>query len=183
MGAYLAAEEHPDKQFTMITFGQPRVGNSGFRDWTESLENFSQWRAVNEFDVIARTPYNWVGYKHAGHLIQLEEEDKTLFYYKQRGEGDYAGAPSIWFPLIIKRGNFIFPSASYLLINIIKRVLTLLITLHQNTLQKCMSALMGIVTNIGQKHLNWRHIFLGITFFVSLYYKRSIYIRSLSTAL
>lgn len=93
-GAYLATQ-YPDKQFTMITFGQPRVGNDGFKNWAESLDNFAQWRAVNEDDPVPRGPANTMNYYHAGHLIQLEE-DETIFYYEQDGEGDYAGAPGTW---------------------------------------------------------------------------------------
>ena len=95
MGAYLATE-YPDMQFTMITFGQPRVGNTGFKEWAESLDNFAQWRVCNQKDLVPRALANSIGYYHAGHLVQLEE-DKTYFYYDHDGEGDYAGAPGTWF--------------------------------------------------------------------------------------
>ena len=95
MGAYLA-QMHPEMNFRLITFGQPRVGDNAFKQWVEAKENFSQWRVVNRKDLVPRALPNTLGFRHAGHLVQLERGE-TLFYYEQDGEDPtYAGAPNAW---------------------------------------------------------------------------------------
>lgn len=45
LGAGLA-HNHPDRQFTVINFGCPRVGSKKFKKWSNRLENLGIWRLV-----------------------------------------------------------------------------------------------------------------------------------------
>jgi hypothetical protein len=80
----------------LISFGQPRVGVSEFKTWAEDLTNFNQIRIVYRNDPVPRRPYRAVGYRHSGHIIQIEDEGVTA-YYRQNGNDDtYDGVPTGW---------------------------------------------------------------------------------------
>lgn len=54
----------------VITFGQPRVGNAGFRDHYNFLLGEQTIRVINDMDIVPRLPFLlWVlgKYRHAGH--------------------------------------------------------------------------------------------------------------------
>uniref|UniRef100_A0A7S2K4E4 Fungal lipase-type domain-containing protein n=1 Tax=Leptocylindrus danicus TaxID=163516 RepID=A0A7S2K4E4_9STRA len=99
LGAGLA-HNHPDRQFTVINFGCPRVGSKKFKRWSNSLENLGVWRFVFHKDVVARLPSSWTLFYHTGHTIQLEESsDKgAQAYYLHGGDKElnFAGVPSDW---------------------------------------------------------------------------------------
>lgn len=89
------AAKNDDSNFRVITYGQPNVGNSGFKQWTENgLTNLSVFRFVNREDVVPRI----LGfrYKSAGHLFHIQKRKSTL-YFNQDGGGDYAGVPVSWY--------------------------------------------------------------------------------------
>lgn len=93
-GSYMAAT-YSDLKFRVITFGQPAVGNSSFKSWTENtLSNLSVFRFVNRQDAVPRIL--GLRYEHAGHLFQIQRR-KSLLYYNQEGGGDYAGVPASWY--------------------------------------------------------------------------------------
>jgi hypothetical protein len=81
----------------LISFGQPRVGESEFKTWTEEeLTNFNQIRFVYAYDPFARMPERISGYRHSGHNIQIEDDGVTA-YYRHTGDGDtYDGVPTGW---------------------------------------------------------------------------------------
>jgi len=94
-GAMLA-KNLVNSEVSVITFGQPRLGNKDFTQWTNSLSNFALWRVVYKDDPVPRSPNRNLGYTHTGHLIQLEDDGATL-YYQQKGGGGYIGAPESWY--------------------------------------------------------------------------------------
>jgi hypothetical protein len=94
-GAYWA-HKYPGNRVKLISFGQPRVGVSEFKTWAEDLTNFNQIRIVYRNDPVPRRPYRAVGYRHSGHIIQIEDEGVTA-YYRQNGNDDtYDGVPTGW---------------------------------------------------------------------------------------
>lgn len=95
MGTYLAAKRS-DINVQVVTFGQPRVGNDGFKSFSESLSNLSTWRIVHMSEWVSRLPYAWMGYDHAGHTIQIEKKS-TKAYYKHVGNEVYEGVPDSWY--------------------------------------------------------------------------------------
>jgi hypothetical protein len=81
----------------MISFGQPSVGASGFKTWTEEeLTNFNQIRFVYRNDPAPRLKSSVNIYRHSGHNIQIEDEGVTA-YYRHNGDDDtYDGVPIGW---------------------------------------------------------------------------------------
>ena len=57
------------------TFGQPRVGDSTWRQRFAELR-IPLFRFVNEIDIVSRVPGVAVGYSHAGNLIYLSASGK-----------------------------------------------------------------------------------------------------------
>jgi len=96
MGAYLA-NKYSDRNFRVITFGQPKVGNDKFKDWSENeLTNLSVWRFVNRSDAVPRLPPGVLGYDHAGHTLQINRKDSEAFYRHVGGVKDYRGVSAAW---------------------------------------------------------------------------------------
>lgn len=53
----------------LTTFGQPRVGDAGFRDYVDSLMGSSYYRMVYRFDIVPRVPLDIpriAPFKHSG---------------------------------------------------------------------------------------------------------------------
>jgi hypothetical protein len=95
LGAYLAAK-HSDLSVQVTTFGQPRVGNAAFKSWSESLDNLAVWRIVYMSDYVARLPYAFLGYDHAGHIVQINKL-RSKAYYNHVGDETYDGVPDSWY--------------------------------------------------------------------------------------
>lgn len=95
LGAYLAAK-HSDLSVQVTTFGQPRVGNAAFKSWSESLDNLAVWRIVYRSDYVARVPYAFLGYDHAGHVVQINLS-RSKAYYNHVGDETYDGVPNSWY--------------------------------------------------------------------------------------
>lgn len=98
-GAMLAHNLEPNAagiKTTVVTFGQPLVGDHRFKIWaTYTFENLSIWRFVLSDDPIPRNPAA-SAYYPMGHLIQLESSTFT-FYYDQIEKDVYSGVPKSWF--------------------------------------------------------------------------------------
>lgn len=97
-GAWMASK-YPEMKVKVITSGQPKVGNGAFKSFTEDLSNLAVWRVVYDSDMIARGYFlkGTSSYVHAGHLLQVDEGDKTTAYYRQVGDRDvYEGVPDSW---------------------------------------------------------------------------------------
>lgn len=56
----------------MITFGQPRVGNSAFASWFNSITTHE--RVVHYADIIPHTPAHNLGYSHSGTFIWYKKD-------------------------------------------------------------------------------------------------------------
>jgi len=48
---------------SLITFGQPRVGNSNFASWYAGL-GYPIWRVTNERDIVPHVPFRFFQYEH-----------------------------------------------------------------------------------------------------------------------
>lgn len=96
MAVWMAAK-YPNMRVTMVTIGAPRLGNDDFKAFSENLNNLSMWRVVYNSDTVARIPPNFIGYEHAGHLYQIDEDSKAVIYYRQVGNSKYEGAPTWWY--------------------------------------------------------------------------------------
>jgi hypothetical protein len=95
------AHKYPEKKVTMVTFGQPRIGNEEFKTWTEMglTSNLQQWRFVLDNDAVPRKFWRTIGFFHSGHLIHLEPDDpKATAYYRQSGDTElgFDGVPGRW---------------------------------------------------------------------------------------
>lgn len=95
LSAPIFALYHPSASVTMISFGQPRCVKQEFKDWSRSIDNLSLWNVVLRDDPVPRAPKSVRGYRHAGHLIQLENEGAKLYYQFTGAEG-YIGFPEDW---------------------------------------------------------------------------------------
>jgi len=96
-GAFLA-DKHPKMKLTVINFGCPRLGNNGFKAWTEQqLSNLSTWRFVYRADTVPRIVPRTLGYKHAGHLFMIYKSDSKIYYHQTGLKGIYQGAPWSWY--------------------------------------------------------------------------------------
>ncbi len=79
VGAGLA---HPDSQ--VYTQGSPRVGNDVFKRYADRLVR-NNWRVVNQregwlgtSDPVAATPPKWLGFRHAGNVMQVDPDAVRL---------------------------------------------------------------------------------------------------------
>jgi len=93
---HLATTVLPSEEISVITIGQPRVGDQTFMEAVNAIPNLAIWRMVNRDDIIPRIPLNiLLGYYHVGHLIWFTREKGILIYYHQYGkEGIYEGVDS-----------------------------------------------------------------------------------------
>lgn len=80
--AYDIALIYPGIELTLITFGQPKVGNKGF---TKKLNNLVPlyYRVVNQMDVVPFSPFFFQGnFSHGGKKLQLGDFWTGLFKAK-----------------------------------------------------------------------------------------------------
>jgi len=56
----------PQKHFTVYTYGEPRIGNTVFAAYVDSLANVNVKRFVNGHDIVPHLPPSWWGYTHEG---------------------------------------------------------------------------------------------------------------------
>lgn len=73
--ATLAATRHAPK--AIYTFGSPRVGNQAF---ARTLAGIPIYRVVDDEDIVATQPPDWLGFVHVGvtHLLKEAPEDVLL---------------------------------------------------------------------------------------------------------
>lgn len=55
---------------TVVTLNQPRVGNTAFAQWTDTL-GITLLRVVNQHDLVPHLPALWQGFRHAGTEIWI----------------------------------------------------------------------------------------------------------------
>ncbi len=69
--AALYAVQFSPRPSAVYTFGQPRTGDSRFRDIYNAALGSHTWRIVNEEDIVPRVPGVLAGYRHVGHEVFL----------------------------------------------------------------------------------------------------------------
>lgn len=109
MAVWMAAK-YPGMSVTMVNIGAPRLGNDDFKAFSESLDNLAMWRVVYNNDIGPRVPPTFFGYEHAGHLYQIDEDEKAVIYYRQVGSSKYEGAPTSWYCKFILLLSYFFRS-------------------------------------------------------------------------
>ncbi|KAI0244540.1 hypothetical protein L0F63_007313 [Massospora cicadina] len=62
----------PFSQLTLVTYGQPRVGNVVFARWFNDL-SLTAYRVVNENDPIPHLPSQLLGYSHTGTEMYIKD--------------------------------------------------------------------------------------------------------------
>lgn len=72
----------------IVTFGQPRVGDSTFAATCDRLFGPSLWRVVNHRDVVPRLAPRAMGFSHTGRVLYIERD------------GALTVNPSSWFRLL-----------------------------------------------------------------------------------
>lgn len=60
----------PDKDYEVVLFGAPRVGNRAFRE-SYNKRLFKTLRVENGNDIITKLPFVWMGYRHVGIEIHI----------------------------------------------------------------------------------------------------------------
>jgi hypothetical protein len=68
---------HTGRNVTLITFGQPRVGNSAFRKMSDELIP-NTYRIVMNGDPVSRIPGSLLDYEHTGKLLQIDESGRQV---------------------------------------------------------------------------------------------------------
>ena len=96
MACYMA-DKYPEIKVTMIGFGNPRIGNKAFKDWSERKTNLAVWRYVYNYDTVTRIPAQIFGFHHAGHTFQIWQGDQSYVYFHHTGDGNYLGVPWFWY--------------------------------------------------------------------------------------
>ena len=87
-----------------VNFGCPRTGNRYWTEYVNSVAGLSVWRFVNGVDVVPRLPTEILGFRHAGHTVQMSRTGSRAYYYHYGdAEVGYAGVPIGWqsFPLVL----------------------------------------------------------------------------------
>ena len=68
----------------MINFGSPRVGNQCFvHAYTQNIRH--SIRVAHPGDPITKAPFEYLGYRHVGRLVEDRSTNNHLVYYGQRG--------------------------------------------------------------------------------------------------
>jgi len=81
-----------------VSFGCPKTGNYGWRQYVNSIPNIGVWRVVNLWDLVPRMPLMpGIGFRHVGHTLQFWHKDARL-YYLHDGDVDlgFRGVPFGW---------------------------------------------------------------------------------------
>lgn len=60
----------PDKEYEIVVFGCPRVGNSAFKK-SYNLRLFKTLRVENKNDLVTKVPFAFLGYRHVGSQISI----------------------------------------------------------------------------------------------------------------
>ena len=86
LAAVYTAMRLPDREVLNVNFGSPRVGNANFKEWVESIENLAIWRVVHEDDIVPRVPPSIFGYRHVGHLVDIDHKQGGEAFYRHIGD-------------------------------------------------------------------------------------------------
>ena len=92
------AFHHPNTKVHLTSYGSPRMGNLGYKYFSEGIQNLNQYRVVNTVDIIPTIPYD--DFHHAGHLCWRYNDTNpssgeyintlvTKIYYRQIGNSQF----------------------------------------------------------------------------------------------
>ncbi|MGN1043563.1 MAG: hypothetical protein ACI4PR_02010 [Acutalibacteraceae bacterium] len=84
---------YPFKDYEVVVFGCPRVGNKAFRD-SYNLRIFKTLRIETMNDFITKLPFKFLGYEHVGSVIKLKNTVANPFSNKYHALQEYYS--SIW---------------------------------------------------------------------------------------
>ncbi|KAJ3097052.1 hypothetical protein HDU97_005311 [Phlyctochytrium planicorne] len=82
-------EALPAFRIKLLTFGQPRVGNSIWADWVDSLSFDLSMRVVNQDDFTPHLPPSFSGFKHCPDEIWIADDNGTTLLCSD-DNGDFA---------------------------------------------------------------------------------------------
>ena len=72
----VSPERKPIEIVSVVTFGQPRVGDGGFARHYDRRLGPLHWRVVNNRDIVPRLPPREMGFRHVGRLLYFDAEGK-----------------------------------------------------------------------------------------------------------
>ena len=84
---------YPFKDYEVIVFGCPRVGNKAFKD-SYNLRIFKTLRVETRNDFITKLPFKFLGYEHVGSAIKLKNFVFNPFSNKYHALQEYYS--NIW---------------------------------------------------------------------------------------
>jgi len=96
LSAPMLALSNPSSNITVLNFGQPRCTKQKFKDWSRAILNLAVWNFVLRNDPVPRSPKTVRGYRHSGHLIQMQDDGSTLYYLYDSGDKNYSSIPTNW---------------------------------------------------------------------------------------
>lgn len=117
LAAPMFAISNPSMNVTSVTFGAPRCVKQEFKDWVLEIDNLAMWTFVLRADPVPRTPKSSRGYRHVGHLIQMED-DGAILYYQVTGNEQFLGIPEDWEGKFTTSLNYLFLTYFILFLNI-----------------------------------------------------------------
>ena len=85
----------PKKDYEVVVFGCPRVGNNAFRK-SYNLRVFKTLRVENSGDVVTKIPFAFLGYRHVGAKLHIGKNTRFLpFSMKKHALQEYYS--NIWY--------------------------------------------------------------------------------------
>lgn len=84
----------PTKDYEVIVFGCPRVGNNAFKK-SYNLRVFKTLRVENMGDLVTKVPFSFLGYRHVGAKLKIGKKSGVLpFSMKKHNLQEYYS--NIW---------------------------------------------------------------------------------------
>ncbi len=85
----------PKKDYEVIVFGCPRVGNRAFKK-SYNLRVFKTLRVENSGDIVSKVPFACLGYRHVGSRLKIGKHSDILpFSMKKHNLQEYYS--NIWY--------------------------------------------------------------------------------------
>jgi len=81
--------QFPNVSVTVWNYGNPRVGNEAWSDYYSSLPIRTNWRVVNQKDIVPSIPYEWMGFYHEATEVWYPKDTTTYKVCNDSGEGTF----------------------------------------------------------------------------------------------
>lgn len=78
----------PQKDFEVVVFGCPRVGNRAFKK-SYDLRIFKTLRIENPGDIVTKVPFSFLGYRHVGIKLKLKRTKKFFGIFNNHSLQEY----------------------------------------------------------------------------------------------